>query len=157
MSRSEGLAAIGPYFAEMLADLSPARKKAVSRKIGLQLRRSNVARIAANIEPDGSAMEKRKPRRERVRDRAKAKMFRKLRYARNFKVKPSADGVELAPIGKVAKIAGIHHFGLDGYVGTTPDGRSIRARYAERKLLGFGNGDIDEMTDELLAWLDRDR
>ena len=156
MTRGQGLEAIGPYFEDMLADISPARRKAVARKIGQALRRSNTRRIAANVEPDGGAMEKRKPRRERVRDRAKAKMFRKLRYARNFKIKPASDGVEIAPIGRVAGVAAIHHFGLTGYVGRTPDGKAIRTRYAERQLLGFADTDIDELTDTLLEWLDRD-
>lgn len=147
------------YFDAMLADLTPARRKAVARKIGQQLRRSNLSRIAANVEPDGGAMEPRKPRadrRGRIRAKAGKKMFRILRYARNFDIVTRPDSVEIRPKNGAAHIARVHHFGLMGYVGKTAEGKSIRARYAERRLLGFGDGDVEAIADELLAWLDRD-
>ena len=147
------------YFEAMLADITPARRKAVARKIGQQLRRSNLSRIAANLEPDGGAMEPRKPRsdrRGRIRDNAGKKMFRKLRYARNFDIKARSDGVEVRPKNGAAHIARIHHFGLPGYVGRAKDGEKIRTRYEARRLLGFGDGDVEAIADELLAWLNRD-
>ena len=144
----------------MLADLSPAKRKAVARKIGQRLRRSNLSRIAANVEPDGGAMEQRKPQRDRrgrIRKKAGGKMFRKLRYARNFKIKPREDGVEIALATRgLERISRVHHFGLTGYVGKTRTGETIRARYEARRLLGFNAEDIDEIAEEALAWLDRD-
>jgi phage virion morphogenesis protein len=148
------------YFDIMLADLSPAKRKAVARKVGQRLRRSNLARIAANVEPDGSAMEQRKTQRDRrgrIRRKAGGKMFRKLRYARNFKIKPRDDGVEIALASRgLERISRVHHFGLDGYVGKTRSGETIRARYDSRQLLGFSADDIDGIAEEALAWLDRD-
>jgi hypothetical protein len=46
----------------------------------------------------------------------------------------------------------VHHFGLEDAV----DHRirnSIRVRYKARRLLGFGPGDRDTMTAEIMAWL----
>ncbi|MBU2407109.1 MAG: phage virion morphogenesis protein [Gammaproteobacteria bacterium] len=144
----------------MLADISPAKRKAVARKIGQRLRRSNLSRIAANVEPDGGAMEQRKPQRDRrgrIRKKAGGRMFRKLRYARNFKVKPREDGVEIAMASQgLRRIARVHHFGLSGYVGKTRAGDTVRARYEARQLLGFSAGDIDGIAEEALAWLDQD-
>ena len=159
MNRSgDALEQFADYFDNMLADLSPARRKAVARKVGQQLRRSNAARIAANIEPDGSNMEPRKPRGELRggRDRRGTKMFRKLRYARNFFINPGADGVQLAPKRGAVAIARVHHFGLTGFVGRTRSQDTVRARYEQRRLLGFGEGDIAAIAEVMLAWVDRD-
>ncbi|WP_239806966.1 phage virion morphogenesis protein [Croceicoccus hydrothermalis] len=149
-----GLDDLGRFFDDMLADISPARRRLVARKIGQQLRRSNLARIAANEEPDGGAMEPRKDRGDkRLRRR---KMFRRLRYARHMTIKPSNEGVELRFRGGSNRISSDHHFGRNSYVGKTKAGDTIRTRYPRRQLLGFNNDDIDGMTDKLLAWLDRD-
>ncbi|QQN73175.1 phage virion morphogenesis protein [Croceicoccus sp. YJ47] len=148
-----GLDDLGRFFDDMLADISPARRRLVARKIGQQLRRSNLARMAANEEPDGGAMEPRKDRGDkRLRRR---KMFRRLRYARHLTIKPSDEGVELRFRAGSNRIASDHHFGRESYVGKTKAGDTIRARYPRRRLLGFARDDIDGMTDELLEWLDR--
>ena len=154
-----GLEYFGDYFEEMLADIQPAKRKLVARKIGQRLRRANLVRIADNVQPDGSKMEPRKERRDRrgrIRVRAGTKMFKKLRYARNFNIRASSDGVEIGPQGGIERTSRIHHYGLMGYVGKNRDGEAIRVRYPRRRLLGFSEDDIDGMTEELLEWLDRD-
>lgn len=47
----------------------------IARQTGLALRRANADRIARNVQPDGSAMEPRKPRplRDRKKDRVRKK------------------------------------------------------------------------------------
>ena len=86
--------AIGDYFAAFVSDLSPARRKMVARKVGQRLRRLNTARIAANIEPSGEKMAPRKARRELrgAKSRAGKPMFRKLKLARNFEIRPDSEG-----------------------------------------------------------------
>ncbi|HYD23840.1 MAG TPA: phage virion morphogenesis protein [Croceibacterium sp.] len=157
MSR-DGLEHLSAYFDALLADLSPARRKVVARKIGMRLRRLNARRIAANVEPDGGAMEARKSRARQQKHRPGRgrRMFREIAKARNLRVRPSPDGVELAFPGAIGRVAAEHHFGLEGYVGKTRAGRTIRARYPARRLLGFGPEDLDAVADEVLAWLDRD-
>lgn len=153
----EALAALDNWFGRVLQGLAPAQRKRAALKLGQALRRSNLARIAANEEPDGSAMEKRKPRldrRGRVRRQAAGgKMFRKLRAARRWKIDARPDSVEIAPLGN-SGIPAIHHFGQKGYVGRAPDGSKIFTRYARRRLLGFGKGDDQLAVDAAAALLD---
>lgn len=156
---SDALELFAAYFDTMLADLSPAKRKVVARKIGQRLRASNARRMAQNVEPGGADMAPRKKRlREQKRKAGRGrKMFREIGKARNLKVRPSEDGVELSFANPaVGRVAAEHHFGLEGYVGRTRAGRTIRARYAARQLLGFSAEDIDAIADEALAWLDRD-
>ena len=151
---SDALAGLDPWLGDILRGLSPAKRKRAVLKLGQALRRSNLARIKANVEPDGTPMDKRKSRldqRGRVRRKAGGKMFRKLRYARRWQVRARTDSVELSPRGR-SNIPEVHHFGKKGFVGRTPDGRKVFAKYAERRLLGFGKGD-DQLALDIAAEL----
>lgn len=146
---SDALAAFDQWIGDALAGLSPAKRKRAATKLGQALRRSNLARIKANVEPDGGAMEKRKARidrRGRVRRKAGGTMFRKLRYARRWGIKATPDSVEVMAKGN-SKIPATHHFGQKGYVGRSPDGRKIFAKYPERPLLGFDREDREAALD----------
>ena len=95
---SDALAGLDPWLGDILAGLSPAKRKRAATKLGQALRRSNLARITANVEPDGGKMEERKARldrRGRVRKKAGGKMFRKLRYARQWAIRARSDSVEI--------------------------------------------------------------
>jgi phage virion morphogenesis protein len=129
----------------LMVRLSDGERRKLAVKIGQSLRRSNAARIAANKEPDGSAMAPRKPRKGRDgKPIRKRRMFRRLRMARNMKIRATPDSVELNfGGGSAQRIAEIHHDGQVGTVGRTRDGRTIRARYEARQLLGFGSDDMD--------------
>ena len=147
------------WFADILEGLSPAQRRKATRKIGIHLRRAQLDRIKQNVEPDGSPMEKRKARldrRGRVRRRAGGKMFRKLRAARNWFIKPDQDAVEVG-IRTGEKVARVHHFGLRGYVGRAPDGTKVYARYPQRRLIGFGKGDLDATLDVASELIDQER
>ncbi|XAP77900.1 phage virion morphogenesis protein [Citromicrobium bathyomarinum] len=140
---SDALAGLDPWLGDVLAGLSPAKRKRAATKLGQALRRSNLARIAANVEPDGGKMEERKARldrRGRVRKKAGGKMFRKLRYARQWTIRARTDSVEISPKSR-SQIPVVHHLGKRGFVGRGPDGENIFTRYPERRLLGFGDGD----------------
>lgn len=140
---SNALAGFDEFFGRILASLTPTGRRRASRKLGQALLRANLKRIAANQEPDGSSMEKRKPRldaRGRVRRRAGGKMFRRLRLAREWRVDAQADSVEVRP-RRADHVAAVHHFGLRGFVGKGPDGEKITTRYPERRLLGFAKED----------------
>jgi phage virion morphogenesis protein len=146
---SDALAGLDSWLGGVLQGLSPAKRKRAATKLGQALRRSNLARIKDNVEPDGGAMEPRKPRldrRGRVRRKAGGKMFRKLRYARYWKVRATADSVEIGTSGN-GNLAKVHHFGLKGYVGRGPDGEKVTYNYPRRRLLGFGKGDEDLAID----------
>lgn len=143
---SDALAGLDELFGRVLAGLSPARRRRAAMKLGQALRRANLARIAANVEPDGSAMAARKPRLDRrgkVRKKQGGKMFRKLRLASNWKIDARPDSVEIAEARR-SQVSSIHHFGLKGFVGRAADGSRVFTRYPARRLLGFGPGDEQE-------------
>lgn len=154
---SDALAALDDWFGQVLEGLSPTQRKRAGMKLGKALRRSNLDRMAKNIEPDGGPMEKRKARldqRGRVRRKAGGKMFRKLRLARNWSIKATPDSVEIAP-SKGDSVAATHHFGLRGFVGRAPDGSKIYTRFPERRLLGFSEADRDAVLDVVAGLFER--
>lgn len=130
------------WFGRILRGLEPGERVRASQRLAQELRRLNLKRIAANVDPDGAAMERRRPRLERggqLRKRANGRMFKGLRAFRNWRISADADGAEIRPVhGLVERVATINHFGETATVGRARDGRLIRHRYAERRLLGFG-------------------
>jgi len=141
------------FLSRFVEALSPRERKRLLSKIGQSLRRSNSARIAANVEPDGTPME---PRRPRDGASKRGKMFRRLRMARVLKVRPTADQVSVGFIGQAQQVAKVHHFGEVDEVGRTRDGRTIRTRYVARRLLGIGRDDEAMAFDAVAKHLDRE-
>ena len=141
----DDLTRLEEWFGQILSGLSPRERRRAAQKLGQALRRSNIARIAANVQPDGSAMEPRKERRDRhgkVTIAAGAKMFTGLRFARRWRIDAAEDGVEIQPATNAAAYtAAINHFGQTKVIGRLRNGRTIRARYPERRLLGFSGED----------------
>lgn len=141
---SDALAGFDEWFGQILAGLAPGERRRAAVKLGQALRRANLQRITANTQPDGSAMEARKPRldrRGRVRARQpKGRMFPKLRYARMWRIDATPDSTEVA-LAKGSAVAAQHHWGLRGLVGRTPDGKRVFTRYPARLLLGFAPDD----------------
>lgn len=136
---AEDLAEFEQWLGRVLGGLDPGVRRHASIKLAQALRRSNVERIAANVEPGGGAMEKRKSRKG---GRLRRKMFPKLRRLAEWKIDADGDGLEISPVNPlVGRTAATHHFGETGYVGRLRDGRVIRARYPERRLLGFAPDD----------------
>lgn len=156
MTRADDLTAIEPFLGTLLARLNPAQRRRLALKMGRHLRRENAARIARNVQPDGSAMEPRKRRTARKAGRVKNKgrMFPKIRKAQALRINASPDGVEVGfnnPL--IARTAAVHQYGEVDYVGKKPDGSVIRTRYPARVLLGFGPADMDALMDLALDHL----
>lgn len=154
---SDALYALEEWFGQVLAGLSPAQRKRAGMKLGRALRRSNLNRIARNVEPDGGPMEARKARldqRGRVRRKAGGKMFRKLRLVKQWSIKATPDSVEIMP-AKGDSVARTHHFGLRGFVGRGPDGAKVYTRYPERRVLGFDDADRDIVLDVVSELFER--
>lgn len=152
---AEDLAQLEPWLQKYARNLTPGARKKLAMAMMRELRRANAQRIGANVDPDGAKMEARKPRREKSKRGRPGAMFRKLRLARNMKIKANADGGELAFGSRVGTVAEIHHFGLEGRVGQTKNGREIRTRYAERRLLGFGAEDRRRIMDAAIDHIGR--
>lgn len=156
----DDLTAIEPWIGALIDRLKPGARRKLAVKLGQLVRRGNATRIAANVEPDGAPMDPRKPREPRRasarsgRIKKKGKMFRKIAKAGALKVRPQPDGVAVSfakPL--IEKTAAEHHFGLDGFVGKTPQGKVVRTRYPARRLLGFGRDDPGAIMDLVLKHL----
>ena len=147
---ADDFAPLDRWLQDLASRLSPGERKRLSMAMLRELRRANADRIARNVQPDGSGMEPRKPRKERRNKR----MFRRLRLARNMRIKADADGGELGfASALIEKTAAAHHFGLEDYVGKTRTGRVIRTRYPRREIIGFGRDDVERIQDAAIDHL----
>lgn len=153
---AEDLTEFNEWFGRILAGLSPSERRRAALKLGQELRRANLQRVADNVEPDGRGMEPRKPRLDRrgkIRKRTSGKMFKGLRRLRNWKIDADADGVEIRPAsGSVDRVAAVSQFGEVDTVGRLRDGRSVRYRYPTRRILGF-NPDDERIAMDIAASL----
>lgn len=131
----------------LLARMSPSGRKALANRIAIDLRRARAANIAANEEPDGSAMVPRKdpaPARLRkragqLREKARERMFRKAGSARFLQRRAGADGLEVGFAGAMARIMRVHQEGLRDTV--TRRAGAPEVQYPERQVLGFTDAD----------------
>lgn len=137
----------------LINNLSPQARRQLASNIGQALRKNQQARIARQENPDGTAFEPRKPRKEfgKKKGRIKRKaMFAKLRTARYFKIQSNANEVSVGFNGSSAMIAKVHQYGLMSSPSKTKD---FKVRYAQRELLGFSQSDLDVIEDLVLAQL----
>lgn len=137
----------------LINNLSPQARRQLARNIGQALRKNQQARIARQENPDGTAFEPRKPRKEfgKKKGRIKRKaMFAKLRTARYFKIQSNANEVSVGFNGSSAMIAKVHQYGLMSSPSKTKD---FKVRYAQRELLGFSQSDLDAIEDLVLEQL----
>lgn len=148
----KGLEAIEPFLGELLDTVAPAQRKRLIDKLMRLARRANARRIAANVTPDGGAMA---PRKKRPKGK-RGKMFKRIGKDASLKIRSTPDMGELTfanPL--IESTAATHHFGLEGFVGRTRNGRVIRTKYQARALLGFG-AEREEYLDEVLRHLTGD-
>lgn len=137
----------------LIANLSPQARRQLGRKIGQALRKSQSNRIARQQNPDGSAFEPRKPRKEfgKKKGRIKRKaMFAKLRTARHLKVRSNGNEVSVGFNGSSAAIAVVHQYGLSSSPSKYKD---FKVLYAQRELLGFTEEDIEMIEDLIIEQL----
>lgn len=137
----------------LINNLSPQARRQLARNIGQALRKNQQARIARQENPDGTAFEPRKPRKEfgKKKGRIKRKaMFAKLRTARYFKIQSNANEVSVGFNGSSAMIAKVHQYGLMSSPSKTKDSK---VRYAQRELLGFSQSDLDIIEDLVIEQL----
>ena len=137
----------------LINNLSPQSRRQLASNIGQALRKNQQARIARQENPDGTAFEPRKPRKEfgKKKGRIKRKaMFAKLRTARYFKIQSNANEVSVGFNGSSAMIAKVHQYGLMSSPSKTKD---FKVRYAQRELLGFSQSDLDIIEDLVIEQL----
>lgn len=137
----------------LINNLSPQARRQLARNIAQALRKNQQARIARQENPDGTAFEPRKPRKEfgKKKGRIKRKaMFAKLRTAKHLKIKSNANEVSIGFTSSSAALAKIHQYGLMSSPSKTKD---FKVRYARRELLGFSKSDLDIIEDLVIEQL----
>ncbi|CAI0925827.1 phage virion morphogenesis protein [Serratia quinivorans] len=135
--------------AGLITALSPQSRKSLAVAVSKRLRASQQQNIKRQQAPDGTPYAPRKtPLRntKRLRDRA---MFSKLRTARYMKAKGSGGDAVVEFVGRVKRMANVHHYGLRDR--PTPEGTDVK--YEARPLLGFSTSIIKDIESEVICFL----
>ena len=149
---TDNLHALEDWAGVLLARLEPGARRQLNQQIGRELRRSQQQRVASQRNPDGTAYAPRKPRKLRGKvGRIKRQMFSKLRQARHLKLRSTADAIAVSFMGRVARIARVHQYGLRD----RPERGQAEVQYERRELLGFTDADLELIRDQLLQHLTR--
>lgn len=148
MKELEQLAAWAEAF---LAKLDPPARRALLRAVAADMRRRQAGRIAEQRNPDGTPFEPRKPQLRLRPGRVRRAMFARLRTTRFMKAEADQGAAVVTFVGRAQRIAAVHHFGLRDRVNKA----GMEVQYARRELLGFSDGDVERITDLVLAHLAR--
>ena len=144
------------WAAPLLARISPAQQRKLTRTIAQDLRRSQAKRIASQQDPDGNQFTPRKPQARAVKTAGKKggirAMFGKIRTSKHLKLLSDRQGAAIGFVGRSARIARVHQYGLRDAV--RPGGKVVQ--YPERVLLGFTAADREHIMDRLLEHLTQD-
>lgn len=137
--------------AGLLANMDGKARRDLAREIAKQLRQSQQRRIAAQLNPDGTAFEKRKPQIRARKGKLRRTMFAKLRTAKYLKTEAKPDVAVIGFVGEVERIARVHQYGLrDRAQKGSPD-----VQYPIRQLLGFSDADIEAVSEATIKHLAR--
>lgn len=146
------LEALEDWAAGLLGQLEPASRNRLARSLGQTLRRSQQQRILAQRNPDGSKYAPRKQRNlrgKKGRLKRKIQMFQKLRMTRFLKVQRDGNALSVGFMGRVARIARVHQYGLTDRA----ERRTLDIKYKKRELLGLNEADLDLIRGGLLSHL----
>lgn len=135
--------------AGLIAKLSPQSRKSLAVAVSKRLRAGQQQNIKRQQAPDGTPYAPRKTSlrsKKRQRDRA---MFSKLRTARYMKAKGSSDDAVVEFVGRVQRMANVHHYGLRD----RPTPHSDPVKYETRPLLGFSLNSTKDIEQEIISFL----
>lgn len=136
------LAPLDAWCAGLLQGLQPAQRRALAREMARRLRESQAKRIAAQLNPDGSAFEPRKTQARGKRGAIRRKMFAKIRTAKWMKTESAPDSAVVTFSASVQAMAKVHQFGLrDSVNKRRKSGAAVT--YPVRQLLGLTRGEVD--------------
>lgn len=137
--------------AGLLTQIDGKARRQLAREIAKQLRQSQQRRIATQLNPDGSAFEKRKPQVRDQKGKLRRTMFSKLRTTKYLKTEATANAAVTGFVSEVERIARVHQYGLrDRAQRGGPE-----VQYPERQLLGLSDVDVEVISDMLLNHLAR--
>lgn len=146
---SDELKQLEDWVAPLIEKLTPKERRVLAREVARDLRIANRERIKAQVNPDGSTFEPRTQLRGRSGAIRRRAMFTKLRTAKYLRIKTTADTAEVGFLGRINRIARVHHYGLRDRV----EKSGPQHRYARRQLLGFDNADRERIRDSLINHL----
>ena len=143
---------VDAWCADLISQLEPGARKALARDIAKYLRARNQKRIAAQLNPDGSAFAERKPQIRHKKGAIRRQMFAKLRTAKYLKADATSEEATVRFSSTVARIAQVHHFGLRDKVNRR---LGLEADYPARQLLGIPEEDEAGVREIIAAHLAR--
>ncbi|WP_447887797.1 phage virion morphogenesis protein [Serratia fonticola] len=129
--------------AGLIGNLSPQSRKALAVMIAKRLRASQQHNIKRQQAPDGTPYAPRKTQLRSKQGRIKRAMFAKLRTARYLKANGSNNAAVVEFVGRVKRMAEVHHYGLRD----RPSVRSPEVQYEQRPLLGIQNRTFKVVTE----------
>jgi phage virion morphogenesis protein len=153
---ADDLEQLEDWIGALIARLEPGQRRQLARAIGMDARKSQVSRIAAQMNPDGSSFtpRKRPPLRAkggRVKRHAGA-MFRKLRSSAYLGVQATQDEVAIGFFNPmVSRLARVHQDGLVDKVERKANAPSVR--YPVRQLLGYTGDDRQRVLELVMKHL----
>ncbi len=137
------------WLTPLIEKLTPKERRVLAREVARDLRIANRERIKAQTNPDGTPFEPRtqlRGRRGAIRRKA---MFTKLRTAKYLRIRTSADEAAVGFLGRVSRIARVHHYGLRDRV----EKGGPQHQYARRELIGITAKDADRIAESVLNHL----
>ncbi|UMO86147.1 phage virion morphogenesis protein [Pectobacterium sp. PL64] len=138
--------------AGLLASLSASGRRKLAGTVAKALRGSQQQHIKQQQAPDGIPYAPRKAQPIKgKKGRVKRQMFQKLRTAKYLKAKGTADAASVEFIGRVQRMARVHHYGLRD----RPNRTSRAVPYDPRPLLGFSDREIKEVEGILIEHLSK--
>lgn len=135
----------------LLSALSPSGRRELARVIARRLLESQQKRISAQMNPDGTPFDPRKPQLRHTKGRIRQEMFVKLRTNKFMKAKATPDAAIVTFTDVVQRIARVHQLGLRDKVNKA----GLEAQYPERRLLGISAEDETLIADVVNAELAR--
>lgn len=142
-------APLAVWLAQIADNLDDSNRTRTMQKLATKIKQKHSRRIAANLQPDGSAMIPRKQRGAyRGRTPKRGKMFKTV--SRQLKTAYSATHAEVGYGGRLAKMMAVHQHGQT--IRPSPNARPTR--YAVRELVGFGADDEELIINEIQRLFD---
>ena len=148
------LEALEDWAGGLLGQLEPTARNRLARNIGQTLRRNQQQRIIAQRNPDGSRYASRKQRNLRGKQgrvKRKAQMFQRLHTAKFLKIQGGSNTISVGFIGRIARIARVHQYGLKDRA----EHKGPTVSYEKREILGFTEADLTDIRDNLVFYLSR--
>lgn len=148
---ADSLDQLAAWAAPLLAQLTPAARRAAMREVAKVLRQRQAERIKAQQNPDGTPYEARRPR-QQLKAKAGAirrDMFARMRRPANLRMSSSSEEAVVFINPRAAATARVHQYGLRDKVDWRM-AKSPTVRYARRTILGLAPDDVNAIGDHLL-------